>query len=61
MANVRLVKPAYDRENLTALLELLETGKVRVVVDQAYPLDHAASAVAHMLGHHARGKIVITA
>ncbi|WP_426507707.1 NAD(P)-dependent alcohol dehydrogenase [Dactylosporangium sp. McL0621] len=61
MANVRLVRPAYDRENLTALLELLGTGKVRVVVDKAYPLDHAASAVAHMLGHHARGKIVITA
>jgi NADPH:quinone reductase-like Zn-dependent oxidoreductase len=61
MANVRLVKPSYNRENLTALLKLLETGEVRVVIDRTYPLDQTASAVAHMLGHHARGKIAITA
>jgi NADPH:quinone reductase-like Zn-dependent oxidoreductase len=32
-----------------------------VVIDKAYPLDQAASAVTHMLEHHATGKIPITA
>ena len=30
-----------------------------VVVDKVYPLSQAADAVAHMLGHHATGKVVI--
>lgn len=38
---------------------LLEAGAVRVVIDQTYPLDKAANAVAHMLGHHASGKVAI--
>jgi NADPH:quinone reductase-like Zn-dependent oxidoreductase len=60
-ANVRLVTPAVNHENLDALLRLLEPGEVRVVIDKTYPLDQAASAVTHMLGHHAAGKIAITA
>jgi len=58
---VKLVTPKVNRENLNALLRFLEPGKVRVVIDKTYPLDHAASAVAHMLEHHASGKIAITA
>ncbi len=48
-----------DRENLQALAALLESGDVRVVTDKVYPLGEAGKAVAHMLGHHARGKVVI--
>jgi NADPH:quinone reductase-like Zn-dependent oxidoreductase len=58
---VKLVSPAVNRENLGALLRLLESGEVKVVIDQACPLDQAASAVTHMLQHHASGKIAITA
>jgi NADPH:quinone reductase-like Zn-dependent oxidoreductase len=58
---VRLVTPKVNRENLNALLRLLEPGEVRVVIDKTYPLDHAASAVAYVLEHHASGKIAITA
>jgi NADPH:quinone reductase-like Zn-dependent oxidoreductase len=58
---VRLVSPAVNRENLDALLRLLESGGVRVVIDSTYPLDQAASAVTHMLEHHPSGKIAITA
>ncbi|MGW4717138.1 zinc-binding dehydrogenase [Nocardia sp. NPDC004260] len=36
------------------------SGDVKVTIERAYPLGEAAHAVAHMLGHHARGKIVIT-
>jgi NADPH:quinone reductase-like Zn-dependent oxidoreductase len=59
--NVRLVTPAVNRENLDALLKLLEPREVRVVIGETYPLDQAASAVTHMLQHHASGKIVVTA
>ena len=58
---VKLVSPAVNRENLDALLTLLESGEVRVVIDKTYPLDQAAGAVTHMLEHHASGKIAITA
>jgi NADPH:quinone reductase-like Zn-dependent oxidoreductase len=57
---VKLVTPAVDRENLGALRGLLESGQVRVVIDKTYPLDQTASAVTHMLEHHASGKIAIT-
>jgi NADPH:quinone reductase-like Zn-dependent oxidoreductase len=59
-ANVRTVTPAMNRENLAALLRLLESGEVKVVIAQTYPLDQAARAVTHMLGHHPGGKIAIT-
>jgi NADPH:quinone reductase-like Zn-dependent oxidoreductase len=57
---VKLVTAAVNRENLNALVRLLESSEVRAVIDKTYPLDKAASAVAHMLGHHARGKVAIT-
>jgi NADPH:quinone reductase-like Zn-dependent oxidoreductase len=58
--NVKLVTPAVNRENLAALCGLLESGEVRVVIAQTYPLDQAARAVGHMLEHHPGGKIAIT-
>jgi NADPH:quinone reductase-like Zn-dependent oxidoreductase len=59
--DVRFVTCVVNRDNLEALAALLESGDVKVVIDQVYPLSQAADAVAHMLGHHARGKIVIAA
>jgi NADPH:quinone reductase-like Zn-dependent oxidoreductase len=58
---VKTVTLTVNRDNLNALVRLLETGQVRVVIDQTYPFDQAASAVAHVLGHHARGKVAIAA
>jgi NADPH:quinone reductase-like Zn-dependent oxidoreductase len=57
--NVRFVSCVVNRENLDALAALLESGAVKVVIDKVYPLGDAANAVAHMLAHHARGKVVI--
>ena len=48
-----------NRENLVALAAFLESGDVRIVIDETFTLEGAAAAVAHMLGHHARGKLVI--
>jgi NADPH:quinone reductase-like Zn-dependent oxidoreductase len=59
-AKVKLVTPAVNRENLAALRQLIESGEVRVVIAQTYPLDQAATAVTRMLEHHPGGKIAIT-
>ncbi|MGD2100734.1 MAG: NAD(P)-dependent alcohol dehydrogenase [Acidimicrobiia bacterium] len=48
-----------NRESLAALAELLDSGAVEAVIDEGYPLEDAANAVTHMLGHHARGNVVI--
>jgi NADPH:quinone reductase-like Zn-dependent oxidoreductase len=56
---VQLVTYVVNRDNLDALATLLESGEVKVVIDQDYALSDAASAIAHMLGHHARGKVAI--
>ena len=58
--NVQFVTAVVNRENLDSLAALLESGDVKVVIDKVYPLSEAGNAVAHMLGHHAMGKVVIT-
>ncbi|MGZ6565698.1 MAG: zinc-binding dehydrogenase [Solirubrobacteraceae bacterium] len=39
---------------------MLQSGDARVVISKTYPVADAAKAVAHMLGHHAIGKLAIT-
>jgi NADPH:quinone reductase-like Zn-dependent oxidoreductase len=57
---VKTVTLKVNRENLSALASLLESGTVQVIIDKTYPFDDTAAAVAHMLGHHASGKVAIT-
>jgi NADPH:quinone reductase-like Zn-dependent oxidoreductase len=57
--NVKFTTLTVNRENLDALVRLLETGEVRVVIEQTYPIDKAASAIARVLQHHASGKVAI--
>jgi NADPH:quinone reductase-like Zn-dependent oxidoreductase len=56
---VQFVTCVVNRENLDALATLPESGDVKVVIDRIYALGETATAVAHMLGHHARGKVVV--
>jgi NADPH:quinone reductase-like Zn-dependent oxidoreductase len=58
--DVRFVTCVVNRDNLNALAALLESGDVKVVIDKTHALSETATAVAHMLGHHARGKVVVT-
>lgn len=58
--NVQLVNWKVGRENLNSLAALLQSGDARVVISKTYPVADAAKAVAHMLGHHATGKLAIT-
>jgi NADPH:quinone reductase-like Zn-dependent oxidoreductase len=48
------------RDDLRALKDLIEAGKVVPVIDRTYPLAQAAEAVRYMERGHARGKVVIT-
>ena len=57
--DVQFVTCVVNRENLDALAALLDSGDVKVVIDKVYALSEAANAVAHMLGHHAVGKVAI--
>ena len=47
-------------EDLQALAEIMETGKVTPVVGKTYDLIDAAEAVRHLARGHAYGKVVIT-
>jgi len=58
--DVRFVTCAVNRDNLAALVQLIEGGAVQVVIDDVFPLEAAAAAVARMFGHHARGKVGVT-
>jgi NADPH:quinone reductase-like Zn-dependent oxidoreductase len=57
---VRFVNCVVNRGYLDALATLLRSGEVKVPIDKTYQLGDAADAVAHMLGHHARGKVSIS-
>ncbi|WP_329139856.1 NAD(P)-dependent alcohol dehydrogenase [Streptomyces sp. NBC_01476] len=51
---------APSRENLAALRELAEAGKVTPVIDRTYPLAEVPEAIRYMEVEHARAKVVIT-
>ncbi len=48
-----------DRKDLLALKELLESGRVRPVIDGTYPLEDVPGAFRHLESGRARGKVVI--
>jgi NADPH:quinone reductase-like Zn-dependent oxidoreductase len=49
-----------SKENLAALRELIEAGKVTPVIDRTYPLREAPEAIRYLEVEHARAKVVIT-
>jgi NADPH:quinone reductase-like Zn-dependent oxidoreductase len=46
-------------EDMMALKELIETGKVTPVIDRTYPLSEVPKAIRYLEEGHARGKVVI--
>jgi len=48
------------RENLAALRELAESGKVAPVIDRSYQLSEVPEAIRYLEVEHARAKVVIT-
>jgi NADPH:quinone reductase-like Zn-dependent oxidoreductase len=51
---------SLNRDDLTALCGIIQTGKLTPTIDRRYPLAHAADAVAYVEAGHARAKVVIT-
>ncbi|WP_306919511.1 zinc-binding dehydrogenase [Arthrobacter sp. V4I6] len=47
-------------EDLRALAELIEAGKVTPVIDRSFALGDAPAAIEYMHAGKARGKVVIT-
>ena len=48
-----------NREDLLGLSELVESGKLRTVIDRTYPLAETPEAIAYVGTGHAHGKVVI--
>jgi NADPH:quinone reductase-like Zn-dependent oxidoreductase len=56
-----ILMPKEDREELLAVGDLIESGRIRPVVGQVYPLADVAEGLRLVEGGHVRGKIVVTA
>jgi NADPH:quinone reductase-like Zn-dependent oxidoreductase len=57
------VRPLYssaNQEDLIALKELVESGKVTPKIDRTYPLSEAVAAMRRFSEGHVGGKVVIT-
>jgi len=50
----------FNKDDLNALGELLESGKVKAVIDRCYKLAEVPEAMRYATTFHARGKVVIT-
>ena len=49
-----------NAEDLLYLKDLIEAGKVRLVIDRSYPLSETPQAFRYLEEEHAQGKVVIT-
>lgn len=50
----------FNKPDMEALRELLESGKLKPVIDRRYPLSEAAEAFRYVGEGHAQGKVVLT-
>jgi NADPH:quinone reductase-like Zn-dependent oxidoreductase len=48
-----------NASQLEEIARLIDSGKVKVVIDAIYPLEQAAKAHAHMEHDHIHGKVVL--
>lgn len=51
---------SITHDDLVAMRDLIEAGKVRSVIDRTYPLGEVGAAIAYVEAGHARGKVVVT-
>lgn len=51
---------APNQKDLLFIKDLLESGKIRPVIDRRYPLSEVTEAVRYVEAGHATGKVVIT-
>jgi NADPH:quinone reductase-like Zn-dependent oxidoreductase len=51
---------AFNKEDVTVLADLLQSGKMTPVIDKTYKINQTADALGYLETGHARGKVVIT-
>jgi NADPH:quinone reductase-like Zn-dependent oxidoreductase len=56
---LRGLSSKVKQEDLAALAELIEDGKLTPSIDRTYPLIEASDAIRYLEEGHARGKIII--
>jgi len=58
--NMKLMVAKIDQKDLLFIIELINLGKVKPIIDRRYPLNETAEALRYLEEGHARGKVVIT-
>jgi NADPH:quinone reductase-like Zn-dependent oxidoreductase len=49
-----------NKDDLNTMADLMQSGKVKPVIDRTYPLSQIADAIRYLEQGHARGKVIIT-
>lgn len=58
--NLRPFGAKMNKDDLAVIAGLIETGKVKPVIEKEYPLTQVGDAIRHLETGHTRGKVVIT-
>lgn len=58
--NIRILAVQTDSKDLVYITELIQSGKIKLVIDKYYTLNQTAEALRYLGEGHAKGKIVIT-
>ena len=58
--NISVLMVQTESKDLVYMTELIESGKIKIVIDKLYSLSQAAEALRYLGEGHAKGKIVIT-
>jgi NADPH:quinone reductase-like Zn-dependent oxidoreductase len=59
MAMADTVRCTQKRQNLEALTQLIEDGKVTPAIDRCYPFEQIPAAIKYQEQGHARGKVIV--
>ena len=58
--NLHLLSADVNSADLETLVEFVDDGTVRPVIDRTYPIEETPAAVRYVEGGHASGKVVVT-